>query len=82
MVHGVTSNRTPRATKVAAEAAGLHLWLVDGEWLIPWSNCSPILAEASPEGRSNLWLSPTGCGIHWPDLEEHLSVTRLTINAV
>ena len=76
-----TDTPTPRAHRVVAEEACLHLWLADGERLIPWSACSDVLAEADPAGRVNLHLTPSGCGIQWPDLDEYLSVTRLTISS-
>ncbi|MHC5053738.1 MAG: DUF2442 domain-containing protein [Planctomycetota bacterium] len=38
---------------------------------------SERLAGASPEERANFVVSPSGYGIHWPDLDEDLSVDCL-----
>lgn len=38
---------------------------------------SPRLAAASPEQRNNFEISPSGYGIHWPGLDEDLSVDGL-----
>jgi len=51
--------------------------LADREVPIPWSDCSPLLATASPEQRSTAELSPGGYGIHWPLLDEDLAVGPL-----
>lgn len=71
----------PRAHRVVAEEACLHLWLSDGERLIRWADCSVILATAPPDRRANFRITPSGCGIQWPELDEYLSVTRLMTHA-
>jgi hypothetical protein len=56
-------------------------WLVftfDGEekkFLI--REISPALSEASEGERNNFEISPSGYGIHWPLLDEDLSVDGL-----
>ena len=51
---------------------------VDGkQYEIDLAQHSRKLAEASPEQRANFVVSPTGYGIHWPDLDEDLSVDGL-----
>lgn len=56
----------------------------DGEMIVTMSSgfnfsfsCSdyPRLAAASPEERSNVELTPLG--IHWPDIDEDLSIAGL-----
>lgn len=44
---------------------------------IAWENCSPRLAAATPEQRKDAHLSPGGYGIHWPMIDEDLSVSGL-----
>jgi Protein of unknown function (DUF2442) len=44
---------------------------------IPWDKCFPLLAAATDSQRSNAELSPGGYGIHWPDLDEDLTVNGL-----
>jgi len=51
---------------------------VRGEILrLPWDRCSPRLAKASTSQRLDAALSPGGYGIHWPGLDEDLSVQGL-----
>ncbi len=38
---------------------------------------SPLLAAASPEQRMHYEVSPSGYGVHWPELDEDLSVDAL-----
>jgi hypothetical protein len=38
---------------------------------------SPALQSASPEQRNTYEVSPSGYGIHWPLLDEDLSVDGL-----
>jgi len=38
---------------------------------------SPVLEKASEEERNNYEISPSGYGIHWPLLDEDLSIDGL-----
>jgi hypothetical protein len=38
---------------------------------------SSRIANASPEERAHFEVSPTGYGIHWPDIDEDLSIDGL-----
>ena len=38
---------------------------------------SPLLAAASPVQRLRYEVSPSGYGIHWPELDEDLSIDGL-----
>ena len=38
---------------------------------------SDVLKTASEESLNNFKLSPSGYGIHWPDLNEDISITAL-----
>lgn len=55
----------------------LVIRLVDREVRIPWERCSPVLAAATAEERRRAELSPGGYGIHWPVLDEDLSIGGL-----
>ncbi len=44
---------------------------------IPWAKCSRRLAAATEQERLNAQLSPGGYGIHWPLIDEDLSVNGL-----
>jgi hypothetical protein len=52
--------------------------VVDGKkHVIALSVCSRKLLGASKEARKRFVVSSCGYGIHWPDLDEDLSVDRL-----
>jgi hypothetical protein len=55
----------------------LVIRLTDRQVRIPWERCSPILAAATVEQRRRAELSPGGYGIHWPMLDEDLSIGGL-----
>ena len=44
---------------------------------IPWGRCSKRLAAATELERLDAELSPGGYGIHWPLIDEDLSVNGL-----
>lgn len=51
---------------------------VDGKrHRVPLAKCSPRLAAATELERSRFEISPSGYGIHWPLLDEDLSVDAL-----
>jgi hypothetical protein len=51
---------------------------VDGrDYEVDVGSQSKRLAGASPEERGNFVVSPSGYGIHWPDIDEDLSVDGL-----
>ena len=69
------------ATGMEATAEALILVLVNRRVSIPWEKCSAKLARATPAERARAELSPGGYGIHWPLLDEDLSVTGLLRSA-
>ena len=51
---------------------------VDGrEYAVDVAKVSERLATATPEQKSRFEVSPSGYGIHWPDLDEDLSIDGL-----
>jgi len=68
---------TPTAESVTAEPEALLIRVAGRELRIAWADCSRRLAEASPEDRAAMELSPGGYGIHWPRIDEDLSVAGL-----
>ena len=51
---------------------------VDGkDYEVDVVQLSTRLAAATPEQRANFEISPAGYGIHWPDLDEDLSIDGL-----
>jgi hypothetical protein len=73
---------TPTTEVLTAKAielspTALTLVLAEKRVSIPWEKCSPRLARASEHERLKAELSPGGYGIHWPLIDEDLSVGRL-----
>lgn len=66
--------RPARATKVAVSEDELTVWLDDGRTLTTPLAWYPRLMHASAKERSNHRVVGQGEGIHWPDLDEDLSV--------
>lgn len=67
----------PRAMAVECSDDELRVSLTDGRWLsvpIAWF---PRLAHASSAERANCELLGEGQGIHWPDVDEDISVMGL-----
>jgi hypothetical protein len=48
---------------------------------IRWADCSPRLMQATQSQRENLEISPSGYGIHWPEIDEDLAITPLLQHA-
>jgi len=69
-----------KAHEVAAvSVAGtvLHLQVDGREYEIDIAKMSERLAKATPEQRGRFEVSPSGYGIHWPDVDEDLSIDGL-----
>ena len=67
----------PRAMAVVCSDDELRVSLTDGRWLsvpIVWF---PRLVHASASERANYELLGEGEGIHWPGLDEDISVAGL-----
>lgn len=58
--------------EVTGEAVTVHL--DDGRTLTTPLAWSPRLVHATPDERQNVQLIGGGTGLHWPDLDEDLSV--------
>jgi len=65
------------ATGLETTPEALILVLAKRRVSIPWEKCSAKLARATPAERDRAELSPGGYGIHWPLLDEDLSVSGL-----
>jgi hypothetical protein len=56
--------------------------VVDGTiYRIGWTHCSQRLLEADNVQRARFEISPSGYGIHWPDIDEDLSISSLLLDA-
>jgi hypothetical protein len=65
------------ATAIEATPEGLGLLVGNRKIRIPWEKCSKKLAAATNQERFKVDLSPGGYGIHWPLIDEDLSVNGL-----
>jgi len=69
--------RTPFAQSVSVGEDFLSVALIDGRVLLVPLAWYPRLAAATVAERSNWRLIGRGEGIHWPDIDEDLSVAAL-----
>ena len=67
----------PEVTRVAVDDAALSVDLVDGRTVSVPLLWFPRLAHATPDERGHWRLIGRGEGIHWPDLDEDISVANL-----
>ena len=67
----------PRAVDAAVSEDALTVRLADGREISVPLEWFPRLRNASPEQRRNWRLLGTGVGLHWPDLDEDISVAGL-----
>ena len=67
----------PRATSVTCDEEYLTVQLDDGRRLSVPLDYYPRLLNATPAQRENWELLGDGFGIHWPDVDEDLSVEGL-----
>jgi hypothetical protein len=73
------SNTKPDATAVAVTVTddAIHVVLADGREVTAPLAWSPRLADATSEQRKNWRLIGRGQGIHWPDVDEDISIASL-----
>lgn len=67
----------PAAVDVRADTSLLHVALADGRELAVPLEWFPRLRDASPEQRNHWRFIGRGKGIHWPDVDEDISVESL-----
>lgn len=76
-MNSLVLKNTPRAMSVMCSDDELRVSLTDGRWLsvpIVWF---PRLAHATASERAKYELLGEGEGIHWPSLDEDISVVGL-----
>ena len=66
-----------QAMSVEFVDASLRIGLTDGREISAPIEWFPRLRDASPEQRGNWRLIGQGEGIHWPDIDEDVSVNAL-----
>ena len=70
-------NVDPRAIEVEVSEDELSVVLADGRRIAVPLAWFPRLLNASPEDRSKFEILGGGAGIHWPEIDEDLSVEGL-----
>ena len=69
--------REPEAIDIAFEENAMRIFLADGRELSVPLEWLPRLRDASVAQRGNWRLIGRGEGIHWPDIDEDVSVRGL-----
>lgn len=69
--------REPRARSIAVTEESLTVDLVDGRTIIVPLVSYPRLWHGTPEERNRFEIFGDGMYIHWPDLDEDLTVAGL-----
>ena len=59
----------------------MHVYLTDGRILCVPMAWSPRLLHATPEQREHYEIGAGGRGIHWPEIDEDLSIAGLMVKA-
>jgi len=72
-----TLELVPRAREVAVNSTQLTVCLMDGRTVSVPLTWFPRLLRATPEQRNNFELIGDGEGIHWPEVDEDLSVAGI-----
>lgn len=73
----ILDEKTAIAQDVRFETDGLTVLLTDGRRITTPLSWYPRLAKATPEQRRNWRFIGTGEGIHWPDVDEDLSIAGM-----
>jgi hypothetical protein len=69
--------KTAKAQKVTITEDSIIVDLIDGRTISAPIAWYPRLLHGRPEERNNLRLIGRGEGIHWPDLDEDVSIQNL-----
>ncbi len=69
------------ATSVEFDEHLMHVQLADGRIISVPLIWFPLLNDATPSQLRNCEISPAGIGLHWPELDEDLSVAGLLAGA-
>ena len=75
----MSSSLTVYAREVTATETHLIINTHRGKHEIRWELCSERLSQATQAERMRLALSPSGCSIRWPLLDEDLAVGPLIL---
>ncbi len=68
---------TALAKEVKFDDDMMHVYLTDGRIISVPMIWFPLLHEATPEQRERYEIGGGGVSLHWPDIDEDLSVANL-----
>jgi hypothetical protein len=68
---------TALAKSVRFDKEMMHVSLMDGRIVSVPITWFPLLREATPEQREQCEIGGGGISLHWPDIDEDLSVANL-----
>jgi hypothetical protein len=68
---------TALARSVEFDSELMHVFLTDGRVISVPISWFPVLKTAAPEQRLKYEIGGGGIGLHWPELDEDLSVAGL-----
>lgn len=68
---------TALAKAVTFEAEMMHVYLTDGRIISVPIIWFPLLYEATPEQRDRYEIGGGGVSLHWPEIDEDLSIAGL-----
>jgi hypothetical protein len=77
MASSTVDRQTALATRVAVSEDTLSVELADGRTIAAPLAWYPRLGHATPRERNSWRLIAGGRGIHWPDIDEDISVANL-----
>jgi hypothetical protein len=77
MSSSTADSGTILATDVKVDAERLHVALSDGREISVPLAWFPRLHKATPQQRQHWELIGRGIGLHWPDIDEDLSIAGL-----
>ncbi|MEI6576531.1 MAG: DUF2442 domain-containing protein [Bacteroidota bacterium] len=66
-----------KISKIFFDQENLVLVINNQQYFFKISEISSKLAKANEVERSNFTISPSGYGIHWPSIDEDLSINGL-----
>ena len=68
---------TALANSVKFDEEMMHVTLTDGRIISVPINWFPLLREATPEQRDHYEIGGGGISLHWPEIDEDLSIAGL-----
>ena len=73
--------KTALARSVDFDASMIHVSLTDGRVISVPIIWFPLLSDATPEQREKYEIGGGGVSLHWPEIDEDLSVANLLAGA-